>query len=259
MRVRNLSGVLSVQKNRWFYVPKPNPNARLRLFCFHYAGGIAEMYHKWGEEIDQDIELCSIQLPGHSTRGAESPFRDMNALIEELGVIMQPYINKPFAFLGHSMGAMILFDYVQYLIKYNQPLPNHLFIAARKAPNKPSFHPHLHMLSDDEMIEFVRGLDVRPDVIMNDIGLLKKSIPTVKADFEMVEKWEYDVNTITTQIPITVFGAYDDEYVTKEELELWREFTYASFMAHYFEGDHFFILDDNNRKQLIKLITQTLL
>ncbi len=31
--------------NKWIIFPRPNPEAALRLFCFHYAGGSAHVFH----------------------------------------------------------------------------------------------------------------------------------------------------------------------------------------------------------------------
>ena len=258
MRVRGKEGVLAINHNKWFYVPKPNPKAKARLFCFHYAGGTAEMYHKWAEEIPEEIELCSIQLPGRSKRINETPYKDIETLIDELHNAIKPYLDVPFAYFGHSMGAMILFDYTQYLFKRNLTLPFYLLIAARKAPNIQSFHPHLHNLTDDEMIGFVRGLDIRPDAFFDNQDLLKKSIPMIKSDFEIVEKWKFDTDTVPLSIPIWVFGGESDEYVSKNELESWKNFTKVDFKAQHFVGDHFFILDDSHRKTILKIITESI-
>src|SRR6266542_1201668 len=35
------------RSNKWFLFPTPNPTAALRLFCFHYAGGSAQVFHDW--------------------------------------------------------------------------------------------------------------------------------------------------------------------------------------------------------------------
>jgi len=31
--------------NKWVIFPRPNPAAALRLFCFHYAGESAQVFH----------------------------------------------------------------------------------------------------------------------------------------------------------------------------------------------------------------------
>src|SRR3954464_3266849 len=48
----------------WIVRYRPNDQARLRLFCFPYAGGRASVFRSWLDALPADIELCCIQLPG---------------------------------------------------------------------------------------------------------------------------------------------------------------------------------------------------
>src|SRR5262249_50351266 len=43
--------------NPWVVLPRPNPSARLRLFCFPYAGGGASIYAPWGRLLPADVEV----------------------------------------------------------------------------------------------------------------------------------------------------------------------------------------------------------
>ena len=58
----------------WVTRSVPNPNAKLRLFCFPYAGGGASIYRGWPDELPHEIEVCAVQLPGRETRMHEQPF-----------------------------------------------------------------------------------------------------------------------------------------------------------------------------------------
>jgi surfactin synthase thioesterase subunit len=53
----------------WVVVAAPNPAARLRLFCFPYAGGGAAAYFGWGETLPRTVEVCAVQPPGRDARG----------------------------------------------------------------------------------------------------------------------------------------------------------------------------------------------
>lgn len=56
----------------WAAHYKPNPRARLRLFCFPFAGGGASVFRAWPAEAIPQIEIVPMQLPaariGCSTR-----------------------------------------------------------------------------------------------------------------------------------------------------------------------------------------------
>src|SRR5690348_1059575 len=94
----------------WFISYKPDTKVRLRLFCFPYAGGAAVIYRAWSRLLPEGIETCSIELPGRGTRMHEPPFTQLGLLIEAITPAILPYLGKPFAFFGHSMGAIISFE-----------------------------------------------------------------------------------------------------------------------------------------------------
>src|SRR6185295_11175567 len=87
-----------------------NPNARLRLFCFPYAGGGASAYRGWATALPSDLEVCPVQLPGRESRLREAPFTRPEPLIQTLADVLEPHLDLPFVLFGHSMGGMISFE-----------------------------------------------------------------------------------------------------------------------------------------------------
>ena len=92
-----------------------SPQARLRLFCFPYAGGSALMFRTWSNALPADVEVCPVQLPGRSTRLTERPFTELSPLIQVLAQALSPLLDKPFAFFGHSLGALVGFELARQL------------------------------------------------------------------------------------------------------------------------------------------------
>jgi surfactin synthase thioesterase subunit len=64
----------------WIMCRNPSPQARLRLFCFPYAGGGASIFRAWSDGLPADVEVCPIQLPGRGTRLMEPPFTQFSPL-----------------------------------------------------------------------------------------------------------------------------------------------------------------------------------
>jgi len=64
----------------WFTYPRPHPDAVMRLFCFPYAGGLAQMFHIWPEGLAPTVEICAVQLPGHGSCLREAPFTPLTLL-----------------------------------------------------------------------------------------------------------------------------------------------------------------------------------
>ena len=59
----NIHGASSNNKS-WFIPLTSSPNAKLKLYCFHDAGGSSNLFTDWNKYISQDIEIICVQLPG---------------------------------------------------------------------------------------------------------------------------------------------------------------------------------------------------
>ena len=112
-------------------------HGRIRLFCLPFAGGGSAFYHPWKEHLPADIELAKIQLPGRETRLREKAFTRMEMLVATLTEKLTPWLDRPFAFFGHSMGALITFELVRMIRTYNHAQPQHIFVSGYQAPHLP--------------------------------------------------------------------------------------------------------------------------
>ena len=63
---------------RSFTIPTTRHNAKMRLICFHYAGGGASIFQQWGAQLPEYIEVVAIQLPGREDRFKDQPVADIN-------------------------------------------------------------------------------------------------------------------------------------------------------------------------------------
>src|SRR3954447_1958571 len=121
-------------KNVWLPYTEPSQQARLRLFCFPYAGGAASIFRSWADDLPPEIEVCPIQLPGREGRFREAPFTRLAPLVDALTLALLPHLNVPYALFGHSLGALISFELVRRLQRQNVARPAHLFVSGHNAP-----------------------------------------------------------------------------------------------------------------------------
>src|SRR6266487_4106100 len=94
----------------WFSPIEPNPNAAMRLFCFPYVGGNATTFRDWPQGVVRSVEVCPANLPGYGVRRLEQPFTRLLPLVQAIALSIVPWLDRPFAFFGHSMGALISFE-----------------------------------------------------------------------------------------------------------------------------------------------------
>jgi len=239
----------------WITTFKPSPNAPLRLFCLPYAGAGALAYRAWADEMSPEIELCAIQLPGRETRFKESPLTELGPLVSTLSAILYPYrLDRPFAFFGHSLGALIGFELARALAKHYNVVPAHLFMSARIAPHYIDPRPPFHSLPDAEFKAKLRELNGTPEEVLNNPELAP-ILAMLRADFAMNENYRYPGGE-PLDAPITAFGGTDDPKVSKEELSGWKLHTRKQFQLRFFPGDHFFI--QSARAAVVRAIAQRL-
>ena len=240
--------------SQWVVRTKSNSEARLRFFCFPYAGGTAFTFRKWSDFLPERVEICAVQLPGRSSRIHEPPFTRISALVPMMAQAIIGYEDIPMAFFGHSMGALIAFELARYLRKKRNVNLAHLFVSGRRAPQIPLNEPATHDLPEPEFVETLRTLNGTPNEVFENPELLELMIPVLRADFAVCETYDY-AHEPPLDCPITAFGGLNDE-VTREQLEAWRKQTAASFSLRMLPGDHFFI--DSAQPLLFELMSRDL-
>lgn len=213
------------------------------------------IYRKWQDDLSPDIEVCAVQLTGRGSRLHEPPFKSMPQLIAALAQGLTPYLDKPCAFFGHSMGAIISFELARYLQKVNGFAITHLFVSGRRAPQLPNTDPDTFNLSDAKFVEELRRLNGTPKEVLFHAELMRLMLPLLRADFELIETYRYVPGEPLT-CPITTFGGLDDGVEAAANLQPWHEQTDGSFSLHMFPGDHFFL--HTARPQLTEAIAQKL-
>ena len=241
--------------NLWVTCPKLNPQASLRLFCFPYAGGSALSFRNWPDLLPATIEVCPIELPGRGMRLKEAPFTQLAPLVEEIVQSLLPYLDKPFAFFGHSMGGLTSFEVARLLRRTYARNPAHLFVSGRRAPQIPDSDSPIHTLPDAEFLKELHRLNGTPEEVLANEELMQLLLPTLRADFAALETYTYQPESPLSR-PITAFGGLQDPDVSCDMLEAWQEQTSATFSLQMFLGDHFFI--HTAQSLLLQSLTQIL-
>ncbi|MBA3947795.1 MAG: thioesterase [Herpetosiphonaceae bacterium] len=239
----------------WVSCPRPNLGARLRLFCLPYAGGGALTFRPWQQLLPREVELCLIHLPGREQRLAEPALPSLPALVEALTPKLLPWLDRPFALFGHSMGGLISFEVVRELRRQQQTEPSCLFLSAIRAPQLRPREAPVHQLPTAAFLERLRQLNGTPEEVLSNPELVEVMLPALRADFELFERYQY-LPAESLTCPLTVFGGLQDRDVTREDLMAWREQTSDRFELRMLPGDHFFI--NTHRPLLLQLLATAL-
>ena len=247
--------LLTSRKTPWLRVVKADPFATMRLFCFAYAGAGANAYRSWADAPFEHVETAAVQLPGRETRMREQPFTAAGPLVAALLRELRPYLDdKPFAFFGHSMGALLSFELTRELRRTGAPMPEALFLSGRRAPDSKS-DPRdtvMHRMTDEELIAELRDLNGTEAEVMEHAELLRLLLPIFRADFSVCENWHYRADA-PLDVPIHALGGLLDPSVSATHLEGWERQTTAALTVNLFPGDHFYV--NGSREQLLDTVS----
>ncbi|MES2295472.1 MAG: alpha/beta fold hydrolase [Pseudomonadota bacterium] len=214
--------------------------ARLRLYCFSYAGGNAGNFAPWQAALDPAIEVCAVQLPGRGGRFGEAPYTSLSALVEALAQVISHQDKLPFAFFGHSLGGLLGFEVARFCQRHFLPMPKHLIVSGCAAPRLRKTERQLHLLDDEALIEELKTYNGTPPAVLASRELMALLLPMIRADFSMVETYQYRVAPLL-ELPITVLAGTGDDHVSQEQVDGWKSETTHACHSLWFEGDHFFL------------------
>lgn len=226
--------------HRWLAVNALDPRARLRLFCFPYSGAGTSIFRAWLHSFPPDIEVCPVRLPGRENRIDEPPFTQMTALVQATAAALWSYLDRPFAFFGHSMGALLSFELARFLRRQHRVQPAQLFVSGHSAPHLRDAEPPCYALPEEAFIAKLRELHGTPDEVLNNSELRQLILPILRADFQVGGTYAYE-DAAPLDCPITALGGAQDTYVSHTALEAWSAHTHARFNAQLLPGDHFFL------------------
>jgi medium-chain acyl-[acyl-carrier-protein] hydrolase len=170
----------------------------------------------------------------------EPAFDHVTPLVDEALKFLEPEFDRPYAFFGHSMGALIAFELTRELRRRSAPEPVCLFASGHRAPQLESSRPPIGILDDAAFVqEVARRYAAIPTEVLQNSELLELILPGLRKDISVCETYRYQPEEPLT-CPIHVLGGADDD-VPQEHLDAWRQQTCANFALTILPGDHFFL------------------
>jgi medium-chain acyl-[acyl-carrier-protein] hydrolase len=241
----------------WLPSRRPRDGVAIRLFCFPYAGGDVAIFSPWAEDLPWEIELCPVQLPGRGRRALEPAYAELGPLVSALAGALAPALDTRFAFFGHSLGALVCFELAREQRRRGGPLPCHLLVSGRPAPQLPRRYGPLSQLPDDELVvQLHRRYGYAAPKDDGQLGeLLRLMVPTLRSDVMVSDRYVH-VDEEPLDCPITAFGGLDDPTVTRDELAAWQHQTRARFETRMLPGGHFYL--ESERRFLVRFLANSL-
>jgi len=228
----------------WFVIPRPRPDAAVRLFCLPYAGAGASAFRRWPDAVGADIEVRAVQLPGRENRIAEDPSFDLADLADAI----LAGGDRPYALYGHSLGGLRAFDLVRHLHRTGGALPVKLYVGGCRAPHlKVTGHfDGLSTVDDDELLRRVADGGGLSEEVLAEPELVELLLPVLRADFTTLDEYAFTEGE-PLPVPVVTYAGRRDTAVSLAEIQAWDRHAGAGLTVHEVDGDHFFLHDEASR------------
>ncbi|MFD5634331.1 thioesterase II family protein [Streptomyces sp. NPDC127077] len=216
----------------------------LRLFVLHHAGGSHLLYRHWPALLPGTWDVRLLDAPGHGLLLDLPQISDAGRLADFLlrGIELEPAC--PYAFFGHSMGALVAYEMTRRAVARGLPPPVWVGVSARSAPRPGGVGRGYHELPDAELRASLRLLGGTPDAVFDDPGLWARFAPVIRADLRLVETWRPAPGAAPLPVALSAYAGRDDRSASPPRMAGWREHSEHFLGLRAFDGGHFYFQDD---------------
>ena len=251
---------------KWLIAPRPNPGAKVRLFCFPYAGGGLVSFRAWAQRFDSNVEVVAVEAPGRGTRINETAIGDLDTFVAGLLPEMINWLDRPSAFFGHCLGGLTMFATLCALPEESMRFIRHAFACGVRPPQllkrRGEFEDNLlydmmlhrefdisipfHAQTDEVFADIIREFDTPAANKMLETPALRKALmPTIRAEFGMAFNYQHRPAD-PFAFPISSFVGDSDPWVSEDDSAGWGELTCGGFTNHLRKGSHSLMADDGD-------------
>ena len=227
----------------------------MRLFCFPFAGGNALNFSDFAKAMPPEIEVIAIDYPGRGKRFSEDPECCIRQLVSKLARGIRPYLDGPFAFYGHSNGALVAYELACLLPQLYFRSPERLFLGAKRCPVMGPEDP-MHTLPDAAFITRLKEYKGTPEQVLCCPDLMSVFLPIIRADFALSETYSLPERA-PLNVPTTAIVGRDDPLATHDMMQAWQDLISGPFDTVTLDGGHFFL--NSHCSALAACITQALM
>ena len=223
------------------YLPTaPAAGGGLRLFCFHHAGGAASVFAPWQRTLGAAAQVLPVQLPGREARLSEPRPADMAALVGELIDALGEHLRPPFAFYGHSMGALTAYAVTRALAERGAALPVLLAVGAYRGPDRAGLLAEVPRMAAADIARLLVRIGGMSEMLLDYPEWRDAATDMVRDDLRLCHSYRH-VPGPPLPTPITAFVGAADPLMAPGEAESWTAQTAAGFALHTIPGGHLFL------------------
>ena len=223
----------------------------MTLYCFPYAGGSSAFFESWKPLFSSEVKIVPIEYSGRGKKSNLPLIKTLPEMLDAIETELLPQLRAPFAFFGHSLGAVLAFEIAQSLSR-KKISPQALFLSGCPAPDRIQTIASIQNEDDSSFAAILKELGGTPPELFESTLFRDTFLPILRADFSLLDGYHKEIAPL--DIPLIVFGGSKDNKVSFNDLNAWEKWSSNSCSVSILEGDHFFL---RNSKLIIQKIEAT--
>ncbi|MEU7166074.1 thioesterase domain-containing protein [Streptomyces morookaense] len=228
--------------HRFLAARPPADRSARRLLCFHHAGAGAMAFAGWRQRVGPGVAVLPVRLPGRESLLREPPLTDTGRLVETLAEDLEPLFQEPYAFYGHSLGALVAHRLALHLTGSGRRGPDVVLVGACSAPQLPSrlLDATAPGFSDERLACLLGDDDSLPVALLERPAWRSATLAALRADLQLARSLR-SAPPAPLPCPLWAFAGRDDPMVTVAEVRAWELCTTSRFRLRTVPGTHFFV------------------
>ncbi|MFV8311833.1 thioesterase II family protein [Mycobacteroides chelonae] len=223
---------------RQFHKPE-SPDAPL-LLLFPHAGAGASAYRMLSKAASANFNVLIFQYPGRQDRAGEPALPTLPDIAAGAFAEFQSSEHNrglPIHTFGHSMGAVISFEFVRLAESAGLDV-HHMTVSSAVAPCNIADKPALPT-DDDSVLAHMGALDGTNSAIMGNLDVMRMALPVMKRDYQAFNGYSC-TEDVKVAAPIHSIGGDQDPMITMRDLYGWGKHS-DELDVTLFDGGHFFL------------------
>jgi surfactin synthase thioesterase subunit len=247
-------------KQQSYVIYNNRKGTRLRLLCFHHAGGSALSFSPFIHHLPSDVELAFFELPGRGIQADRAFLPDFISARDYLLEGVRELTDRPVIIIGHSLGALLAHAVAVSLPAEQIGFVRKVIISGSRSPacvaalaTHPK-QPFIIRTRQSIAADLLRiGRDIR--VLLTDPELLEQAITATGHDFHLLDTY-CRPNTPPQDLSLELWLGRTDPAVPLEEADLWSTETLRPLEIRIFDSSHFFLFDHPAPKKRLREIVE---
>ncbi|MFJ6666542.1 thioesterase II family protein [Streptomyces sp. NPDC091383] len=226
-------------RNRWFVGAGQGEPGECALYAFPHAGAGVAATRGLCAALAGSLDAYGVRLPGRESRVDDPVETVMEVLADKVAVELRRHAGgRRVVLYGHCAGSVIAYEVARRL---DAAQLRGLAVSSHQAPGSARREPTWALPRQDFLRQVERDGYLPEDILANR-ELLEIYEPVVRADYELVETYEWERYGSAPGKPlaaatVAVYGR-DDPAIERAHIDAWSGLTTGRFEVVTVAGGH---------------------